>query len=313
MARKPRIHFRGAFYHVILNGLNDQTVFKNVSDRNHWIMLLEDGLGRFGHKLHAYCLGRNFVQMAIEVDDIALSKIMQNLSFRYTRHFNSRHGCEGALFNGRYKAVVIDADQYLNELVQYIHTAPVREGNTANAQSAKWTSYAAYARLEDEPEWLTTSAVLGNLHSNDKKARTAFSRFDHSSKSDGELFEVLSGERGGQILGSQRFRQKALKPVRPVNPAVTLNQLVKRVCREEGVKETQLVSNTRARHESRARQTITYLAMEMNVATLTALSKRFNRDLTTMSRNQRYYRDRLAADTTLQKHVKSLRRRVLQS
>jgi putative transposase len=92
---------------------------------------------------------------------------------------------------------------------------------------------------------------------------------------------------------------------------MTLNQLVKRVCREEGVKEQALKTESRARHESQIRQTITYLAMELNVATLTAMAERFNRDLTTMSRNQRYYRDKLATDTELQKHVRAVQRKIL--
>ncbi len=107
MARKPRIHFSGAFYHVILTGLDQQPVFKSVADRRYWESLVADGVGRFGHTIHAYCWAKNHVQMAIQVRDLPLSKVMQNLTFRYTRHFNATHGRKGALFHGRYKAIVM--------------------------------------------------------------------------------------------------------------------------------------------------------------------------------------------------------------
>lgn len=312
MARKPRIHFRGAVYHVILNGVDEQTIFKSASDRNYCLGLLADGLSRFGHKLHAYCLDRNSVQLAIEVDTTPLSKIMQNLSFRYTRSFNSKHKRKGALFHGRYKAVVIDAEHYLNDLVRYIHNSPVRKRRAADAASGKWTSHAAYTGLVEKPDWLTTSDVLSSFHRNNAKARLAFSQFVDAGKDEGERLDLMRGSSGVRVLGNSRFTKKALKPAKSVDAPITLSQLVKRVCREEGIKEAQLLDESRARRESQVRQTIAYLATELNIATLTATSKRFNRDLTTMSRNQRYYRQKLAEDPTMQKHVRSLRRRILQ-
>jgi chromosomal replication initiation ATPase DnaA len=94
---------------------------------------------------------------------------------------------------------------------------------------------------------------------------------------------------------------------------MSLSQLVKLVCREEGIKESAIKSASRARLESRIRQTIAYLAMELNIASLTSLATRFNRDLTTMSRNQRYFRDRLLDDAKLQKRVKQLRKQVVEN
>ena len=311
MARKPRIHFRGAVYHVILNGLDDQTVFKVASDRRKWLALTEDGLGRFGHKLHAYCIGRNFVQMAIQVDEIPLSKIMQNLSFRYTRYFNSTHDRQGPMFHGRYKAIVIDVDPYLSDLVRYIHNTPVRRGRAASASAAKWTSHAAYIDAEKCPDWLTTSTVLSGFSKNERKARAAFSKYVDSGKNEGDRLDLLRGNQEGRILGDQRFTRRALKPAKVQVPAVTLNQLIRRVCKEEGIKESLLTNESRARRESQIRQTITYLATELNVATLTSMANRFKRDLTTMSRNQRYYREKLAEDSAMRKHVKCLKRSVL--
>jgi len=122
---------------------------------------------------------------------------------------------------------------------------------------------------------------------------------------------VQSRTDGGRLLGDARFTKKALKPPKAVARPMTLSQLVKLVCKEESIKEAELKNASRARRESSIRQTITYLAMELDIASLTALADRFNRDLTTMSRNQRYFRDRLVEDSSLQKRVKQLRKRVM--
>ncbi|NND91134.1 MAG: transposase [Granulosicoccus sp.] len=313
MARKPRIHFSGAVYHVILNGLDQQAIFKSVADRRAWESLVEEGAGRFGHTLHAYCWAKDHVQMAIEVGDAPLSKIMQNLSFRYTRHFNKQHQRNGALFHGRYKAILIDPDEYLNDLVRYIHNNPVRNGRAKTAESAKWTSHQAYLHAASRPGWLTTQRVLSSFGKTDKVASAAFARFVDAGRGEGERKDLLRGSDGGRLLGDAKFTRKALKPAKVKPRLMTPNQLVKRICKAEGIKEATLQNASRARRESRLRQIITYLAVELEVATLTDMAQRFNRDLTTMSRNQRYFRELLAEDANLQKHVRKLRRQLLAS
>ncbi|MFK8081351.1 MAG: transposase [Granulosicoccus sp.] len=310
MARKPRIHFSGAVYHVIVNSLDRQVVFKSVADRRYWESLVADGVGRFGHAVHGYCWGKDHIQMAVQVTDAPLSKIMQNLTFRYTRFFNAKYGESGPLFHGRYKAIVIEADKYLNDLVRYIHNNPVRNGQAKSANDGKWTSHSAYLEPNLQPDWLTTSTVLKAFGKTDKTARKSFVQYVDAGRMEGDRPDLMKGGEGGRILGDEKFARKALKPAKVKPKPVTLNQLVKRVCKEEGVREADLVTASRARSESQVRQTITFLAMELEVASLTDMAKRFNRDLTTMSRNQRYYRNKLADNKPLQKHVQKLKRQL---
>jgi len=310
MARKPRIHFSGAVYHVLLRGLDGKPVFRTVADRRAWEALVEEGCERFGHRVHAFCWMKDHVQMAIQVADAPLSKIMQNLSFRYTRHFNKRHGEEGPLFHGRYKAILIDPDEYLNDLVRFIHNNPVRNGVAKSAADYRWSSHQSYVG-GDARSWVTTEAVLESFGKSRRSAVTGFARFVDAGRDERERQDLMRGTDGGRLLGGARFARKALKPPKPVAKPMTLTQLVRLVCREEGVKEAALKDESRARRESQIRQIITYLATEFGIASLTALAGRFNRDLTTMSRNQRYFRERLAEDTELQRRVRALRRRVL--
>ncbi|MCK5231162.1 MAG: transposase, partial [Desulfobulbaceae bacterium] len=128
MARKPRIHYPGAVYHVILRGNGGQDIFYSQEDRYRLYLLLQEGIERFGHRIHAFCLMTNHLHIVVQVGDIALSKIFQNVSFRYTRYINKKQNRIGHLFQGRYKALLIDPDSYLLELVRYIHNNPLRTG-----------------------------------------------------------------------------------------------------------------------------------------------------------------------------------------
>jgi hypothetical protein len=88
--------------------------------------LLQEGVEKYGHRVHAFCLMTNHVHLAIQVGEVPLSRIMQNIGFRYTTYLNRRKKRTGHIFQGRYKALLIDADSYLLELVRYIHCNPVR-------------------------------------------------------------------------------------------------------------------------------------------------------------------------------------------
>ena len=128
MARKARIHYPGALYHVILRGNARQDIFIDDGDRYRFYLLMQEGIARYRHSIHAFCLMTNHLHLLIQVADIPLSRIMQNLSFRYTRWSNGRQWQSGHLFQGRYKAVLVNGDEYLLELVRYLHLNPVRAG-----------------------------------------------------------------------------------------------------------------------------------------------------------------------------------------
>jgi len=102
MARKPRVHISGGFYHVMLRGNGGADVFFNEEDRYRFYLLIQEGVERYGHRVHAFCLMSNHVHLVIQVGEISLSRIMQNLSFRYTRWVNGRQKRIGHLFQGRY-------------------------------------------------------------------------------------------------------------------------------------------------------------------------------------------------------------------
>ena len=126
MARKPRLHIPGGLYHVILRGNAQQDVFFTPADRRCFYELLTEGTARFDYRVHAFCLMTNHLHLALQVGDLELSAGMQNLSFRYTRYLNTRLNRVGHLFQGRFKAFLVDQDRYGLALVRYLHLNPVR-------------------------------------------------------------------------------------------------------------------------------------------------------------------------------------------
>ena len=111
MARQPRLHVAGGVYHVMVRGNGGQDIFFEKGDRSHLYLLLQQGLERYGHRVHGFCCMPNHIHFVIQVQDLPLSQIMQNLSFRYTRWINTQLTRRGHLFQGRYKAILVDADQ----------------------------------------------------------------------------------------------------------------------------------------------------------------------------------------------------------
>ncbi len=162
MARKPRIHLPGGLYHVIFRGNGGQDVFLTAADRFRFYLLLQEGACRFGYRIHAFCLMTNHIHLALQASNIPLSRSMQNLSFRFTRWINWREKRTGHLFQGRYKAVLVDGDSYLLELVRYLHLNPVRAGMVANPEEYPWSGHRAYLGLEKLP-WLTTDWTLAQF------------------------------------------------------------------------------------------------------------------------------------------------------
>jgi REP element-mobilizing transposase RayT len=142
----------------MLRGNGGQEIFFSQEDRFRFYLLVQEGIERYGHKVHAFCLMTTHVHLAIQVGEFGLPRIIQNLAFRYTRWGNWRQSRTGHLFQGRYKAVLVEADTYLLELTRYIHLNPVRSGIVRIPEDYPWSGHRTYLGLETIP-WLTTEWV----------------------------------------------------------------------------------------------------------------------------------------------------------
>jgi len=163
----------------MLRGNGGQDIFSTDSDRIRFNLLLQEGLERYQHRIHAFCLMNNHVHLVIQVGQESLSRIMQNVSFRYTRHFNKHQKRIGHLFQGRYKAMLIDGDRYLLELVRYIHCNSTRSKIVRNPENYPWSSHTAYLGKTEIP-WLTKDFVLAQFAKSTNKAKRLFADFDNT-------------------------------------------------------------------------------------------------------------------------------------
>lgn len=307
MARKKRLHYPGACYHVILRGNAGQDIFFDEEDRSRFFFLLQEGIERFRHRIHAYCLMTNHVHLVIQVGEVPLSRILQNVSFRYTRFINQRKNQTGHLFQGRYKALLLDADAYLLELVRYIHNNPVRVGMVKTPEEYPWSSHTAYLG-EVSISWLTTEWTLCQFAGKKKRAIELYQQFVLKSVDEGHRNDLYRGNIEGNILGDDHFSEKALATAsQKIAKKTTLEQVLQAVCERYEIDQDELYSGSRQKRISEPRAVVALLVRDIEHLSLTVLSRKLNRDLSGLSQAASRLDRRLKSDKLLASKVNALR------
>lgn len=282
MARKPRIHNQGGVYHVMLRGNGGQDIFRGNDDYSYFCLLLNEMVFRYGCRIHGFCLMTNHVHLIIQVGETPLSKIIQNLSFRYTRWINKKEKRFGHLFQGRYKAILVEADQYLTVLVRYVHLNPVRSGLVRYPDEYPWSGHRAYLGKDTIP-WLTTDFVLSYFGKQLGNSRKKYAEFVLLALQSGHDDRFYGSEKDSRILGDDKFiEQVSGKAIE--NVKVGLKRIIRIVCEENKITEKELKEGSRKRTLSEYRGIIGWLSKELNATSLSKIGIRFNRDIATMSR-----------------------------
>jgi len=201
MARPLRIEYPGAVYHITSRGNARQDIFLDDEDRRVFLELLSQTVERFNWLCHAYCLMDNHYHLLVETLAPTLSRGMRQLNGVYTQKFNRRHGRVGHLFQGRYKAILVEKESHLLELCRYVVLNPVRAGLVRWAGDWPWSSYRATAGLEEAPPFLNTDWVLAQFAGEGEKARRAYQEF----VAQGLGKSPWDALRGQVFLGSEEF------------------------------------------------------------------------------------------------------------
>lgn len=249
----------------------------------------------------------NHLHLAVQVGEVPLSKIIQNLSFRYTRWINRRQRRVGHLFQGRYKAILVDADSYLLELVRYIHLNPVRAALVKNPLDYPWNGHQAYLGQEVLP-WLTTDWVLSTLANQTDRARDRYRQFVIDGIGEGHRAAFHGGEADSRVLGDDRFIEQTVgKPaLSPKHPLLSLDEIERRVCIAYGVEHTELASSGRGRKLAEARGLIGWLAMQHRFGSLREVAERYHRDASTLTVAARKVDEKVRASEDFRKQVNAL-------
>ncbi len=204
MARRKRYHSTGCFYHVILKGNHGGDIFFSDRDRYSMLYLMQEGIERFGHQIHAYCFMDNHVHLIIQVGEISLSKIMQNITFRYSQKINRRNKTVGHLFQGRFKAILVQDEKYFKQLLRYIHRNPVRAGMTNFPGEYLWSSHNVFLD-RSKIAWLNCAFALSQFSEDRGEAIALYSAYVHEIESPEVLDILRNNSKMGRYLAMRTF------------------------------------------------------------------------------------------------------------
>ncbi|MBI2961828.1 MAG: transposase [Betaproteobacteria bacterium] len=204
MSRPLRIEYSGALYHLTLRGNARGEIFLDDTDREIFLDVLRSVVERFGWRVYAYCLMGNHYHLLAETPQPNLSDGMRWLNGVYTQRFNRRHGRVGHVFQGRFKAILVESESYLLELARYIVLNPVRAGLTSTPGRWRWSSYGATAGERAAPRWLSVNWILGQFGNSDASAENQYREFVAAGLNRDSPWSNL---RGQVLLGTEPFVQ----------------------------------------------------------------------------------------------------------
>ena len=205
MARPLRIELAGGLYHVTSRGDRQEEIFIDDDDRLLWLEVFGSVCKRFNWVCHAWCQMTNHYHIVVETVEGNLSQGMRQLNGVYTQRFNRMHNRVGHVFQGRYKAIIVEKDAYLMELMRYVVLNPVRAGMVADAADWPWSSYNATVGTANRPKWLQPDWVLGQFGRSRGKASAGYMNFVREGIGLPGLWESL---RGQIYLGSDMFIER---------------------------------------------------------------------------------------------------------
>ena len=304
MARRPRLFAPALLYHVIVRGNQRQKTFLNDQDYRAYLERLAKYRRKYDYSVYAYCLMPNHVHLLLESSDQPLAKFMQGLQQSYSQYFNLRHHKVGHVFQGRYKAIICEKDEYLLELIRYIHLNPVRAGIVKRPERYGYSGHRVY--LEGKPtEVLDTTKVLRLFG-----GKGAYRRFILDGLGDGHKEEYYEVE-DQRFLGAEGFgdkiqeklgkRQKAAnrKPV-----AAVLKELAQGL--EIGVEA--LRSPDRSWSVSKARTMIAYVLVRRLGYGIGEVAVYLRRDMATVGTLVARLFERMQSDEQVARNVERLAR-----
>ena len=305
MARRPRLFAPGLLYHVIVRGNQRRKTFLSDADYQAYLQRLGHYRRKFGHTIHAYCLMPNHVHLLVESSHEPLAKFMQGLQQSYSQYFNLRHRKTGHVFQGRYKAIVCQQDEYLLQLIRYIHLNPVRAGMVKEPKQYLYSGHRAY--LEGKAtEVVDPRKVLGLMGG---KARyRAFVRDGMKEGHKEEYYDVedqrfLGAEGFGEKLQDEHEEPRAKK-------RRTLDKVVEELGNAVGIDASQLKSADRSWAVSKARTMIAYVLVRRQGYALGEVARYFARDSATVGTLIGRLAERLAEDDMLRREIDRLNKKV---
>lgn len=306
MARQLRIQYPGAFYHVTTRGNEKQEIFKSRRDREKFCEYLGSANSRYGAVMHCYCLMNNHYHLLLETPEGNLSQIMRHINGAYTTYFNVKRKRAGHLFQGRFKAILVEADEYALELSRYIHLNPVRAGIVERPDQYEWSSYNIYVEQREVSDWVCCDLIWALSSGNAAKARQSYRAFVERNIErtyENPLVNIVASS----MLGSPDFvTDISSQFLSDQTDQRNLSGLKGLVVRPDIVKIIAVVEKQLTNDQTLARQVGMYCCREFSRAGLARIGETFGVSDAGVSVASRRVTRRLKNDARLRDQVKTI-------
>ena len=273
MARQLRIEYPGAWYHVTSRGNERGDIFEDDKDRIRFLGSLEESIERYKVEVHCYVLMSNHFHFLLRTREANLSRFMQRFNTAYTAYYNLRHHRAGHLYQGRFKAIVVEADEYMKELSRYLHLNPVRlkkykeltiEEKARILKEYRWSSLRGYMGWGKRDEFVTYRDVLGYMGGDTKEGKKRYGEFVISGIRKG-VKDPLGEAKAGSVLGTESFTEWVRKTfidvrkwsrreqpqVKSLMAVIPVEEIARVVGGEYGVKPAELLKVRSLHREAR--------------------------------------------------------------
>lgn len=313
MARKPRLEVEGGLYHLITRGNNRRRIFGDEDDYQKMLKLIGDTKRKLPFYFYAFCLMPNHIHLLVERQQDAISRVMHRVLTGYSRYFNRKNGRVGHSFQKRYKAILCQSDQYLAELIRYIHLNPVRAKMVSNPAAFRYSSHRAYLGM-DKPWLVDVDPVLRHFGATKKLARERFEMFVNEGLKFGHREEFYGGEEG-RILGAEEFVETMKKRVGEVGKpkdkrgaARELEGLIEAVAEATRLKREDICSRSKNGAVVIAKEALIIVGREVG-GNNAELARLIGVDSSVVSRRFESGRSRMNDSTEMETLVNEVRRR----
>jgi len=315
MSRPLRIQYTDAWYHVMNRGRRGEKIFETKEDYWSFIELLQEVTDIFNLKVAAYCLMPNHYHLLIRTPDANLSRSMRHLNGVYTQRFNKRHSCDGQLFMGRYKSIVVESDSYALELVRYIHRNPLESRLVNDLQKYQWSTHKPYLSDAKKWKWLHKEYILKMFSKSKTESIKLYKQFvlkdtpEEINKIFGRknLPVVIGSENFVDLIKDRFFNSKDFEEVPEAKSlAPDIEKITHTVCKVYDIEETDLYVSRRG-YFNEPRNVAVYLMRILRSDTLKVVGEKLRIDkYSTVSSIVERVKYEMKVDKGLNKRIQNL-------